>query len=74
MRMLLAPGAFAPIGKWILFINVTSVLRYFILMGVLNVLLRRWVRDIPRDAGSLLCSGSTGVRSTEMERSIIALA
>lgn len=74
MQMLAAPGAFAPVGRWILFINVTAVLRYFILMGVLNRLLKRWIPDVSRDAGSLLCSGSTGVLSTEMGRSITALA
>ena len=74
MRLLAAPGAFSPIGKWILFINVTAVSRYFILMGALNFLLRRWIPDLPRDAGSLLCSGTTGVLSTEMGRSITALA
>lgn len=73
-KLLIAPGALAPSGMRIIFVNVTAVTRYFLLMGVLNVLLKRWYPDVPRDAGSLLCSGSTGVLSTEMGRSIAALA
>lgn len=73
-KMLIGPGAFAPVGRSIIFINVTAVLRYFVLMGVLNKLLARWIPGLQRDAGSLLCSGSNGVLSTEMGRSVTHLA
>ena len=73
-RLALGAGPLTPIGRGVFRINITAVLRYFILMGLINRLLKRWIPDIQRDAGSLLCSGSYGVKSTEMGRNIFKLS
>lgn len=65
---------FAPIGHFVLLINIYSVARYFLLMGALNKLLGRWIPDIQRDAGSLMCSGSTGVLPIDMGKRIFKLS
>jgi len=75
MAKLFAVGKpFHQIGLQVMPINVTSVIRYFALMGLLNKLLEIWIPDIQRDAGSLLCSGSYGVKSTEMGRNVFRLS
>jgi phosphohistidine swiveling domain-containing protein len=63
-----------PIGRGVIRINGSAVLRYFLLMGVINKLLSLWLPNIGRDAGSLLCSGSFGVKSTDMGRNIFKLS
>ncbi|MCZ6665870.1 MAG: PEP-utilizing enzyme [Gammaproteobacteria bacterium] len=64
----------APCGHRVIWINIASVPRYFLPMGLLNALLKRWIPDIEKDAGSLLCSGTEGVLSLEMGRSIFELS
>jgi phosphohistidine swiveling domain-containing protein len=63
-----------PIGLGVIMVNITAATRYILLMGLLNKLIARWLPDTRHDAGSLLCSGSVGVKSTEMGRVIYQLA
>ncbi|XOV87789.1 MAG: PEP/pyruvate-binding domain-containing protein [Pseudomonadota bacterium] len=73
-RLFLVGKPFHPIGMQVMPVNVSSVVRYVSLMGLLNRLLQYWLPGLQRDAGSLLCSGSYGVKSTEMGRSIFQLS
>lgn len=74
VRLFFVDKLIHPTGMDVMTHNITSVLRYFSLMGILNKLLSIWIPDVQRDAGSLLCSGSYGVKSTEMGRNIFKLS
>jgi rifampicin phosphotransferase len=65
---------YAPCGDRVIWINIAAVPRYVLAMGILNKLLRRWIPNVQKEAVSLLCSGSEGVFSTDMGRSIFTLS
>ncbi len=65
---------YAPCGRRVIWINIAAVPRYVLLMGIINKLLARWIPAVQKDAGSLLCSGSEGILSTDMGRSIFRMS
>ena len=65
---------YAPCGHRVIWINIAAVPRYILIMGMLNKLLSRWIPNVQKEAGSLLCSGSDGILSTDMGRSIFRLS
>jgi phosphoenolpyruvate synthase/pyruvate phosphate dikinase len=73
VRLWFLPGPFAPIGHLPGLVNGAS-LRFAPWMVALKKLLRRWVPELRDDAVALLCSGSPGVISAEMGRSLWDLA
>ncbi|MEM7017951.1 MAG: PEP/pyruvate-binding domain-containing protein [Pseudomonadota bacterium] len=66
-------GFWEPVGTVPLGINLTAG-RYIVWLGIVKSLLNRWAPELPPDTNSLICSGSEGVKSTEMGRGIVALA
>lgn len=72
-RLLSGTRIFDPAGNQVMLVNLSAG-RYFLSIGLLEKLLRRWLPDMRGDSASLLCSGSEGVLSAEMGRGIWALA
>ena len=72
-RLLWWSKMFDPAGSQVMFANFSS-LRYFLSLGILKNLLSRWSPNLRKGAASLLCSGTEGVLSAEMGRSIWNLA
>jgi pyruvate,water dikinase len=78
-----APGAlmhlfvkyrfFEPAGNMVMLVNLVAP-RYMLFLRLISGFIERWAPDLPRDTGSLLCSGTEGVLSTEMGREILELA
>ena len=66
-------GFFAPIGWLPVPINISAA-RYWAWLALVRALLRRWAPKLPREAASVLCTGSVGVKSTDMGRAIVELA
>jgi len=64
---------FDPIGNMVIMVNVSAP-RYMFSLAILENLLKKWVPEVRDDAGSLLCSGTAGVLSAEMGRSIWQMA
>jgi pyruvate,water dikinase len=73
LRLLLPANPLAPIGHFALLVN-GSAIRFAPWMAALRGMLRRWAPEVGDDALTLLCSGSEGVLSVEMGRSLWALA
>ena len=78
-----APGAmlnlfikyrfFEPAGNMVMLVNLVAP-RYILLLRILTSFVERWTPNLAPDTASLLCSGTEGVLSTEMGRSILNLA
>ncbi len=64
---------FEPAGNMVLLVNLVAP-RYMLLINILSKLITRWAPTMPPDTASLLCSGTTGVLSTDMGRGILGLA
>ena len=74
IKLFTAAKPYAPCGERVIWINIAAVPRYVLLMGLLNKLLSRWIPNVQKEAASLLCSGSEGIFSTDMGRSIVRMA
>lgn len=64
---------FEPAGNMVMLVNLVAP-RYMVFLRVLQGLISRWAPDMHTDTASLLCSGTEGVLSTQMGRSIVELA
>jgi pyruvate,water dikinase len=73
-RLIAGTRFFEPAGNMAILVNTISASRYPLFMGILTMLLRRWLPDLRPDAESMLCSGSAGVLSVDMGRQIWQLA
>ena len=73
LRLWILPAPLDPIGNLPLIVNGAS-LRFAPWAGILSWMLRRWAPGMRPDTASLLCSGSQGVLSAEMGRSLRDLA
>ncbi|MDK1025342.1 MAG: PEP/pyruvate-binding domain-containing protein [Gammaproteobacteria bacterium] len=73
-RLIAGTRFFEPAGNMAILVNIISASRYPLFMGILTVLLRRWLPDLRQDAESMLCSGAEGVLSIDMGRKIWQLA
>ena len=74
IKLFTAAKPYAPCGVRVIWINIAAVPRHVLLMGILNKLLSRWIPNVQKEAGSLLCSGSEGIFSTDMGRSIFRMS
>ena len=73
LRLWILPAPLDPIGNLPLVVNASS-LGFAPWFGVLSGMLRRWAPGVRPDAATRLCSGSQGVLSAEMGRSLRDLA
>ncbi len=73
IHMFLRFRFFEPAGNMVMLANLVAP-RYMIFLRMLQNMITRWAPEMHSDTASLLCSGSEGVLSTEMGRSIVDLA
>ena len=73
-KLIIGTRFFEPAGNMAILVNTIAASRYPLFMGILTLLLRRWLPDLRQDAESMLCSGSEGILSTDMGRQIWQLA
>ncbi|MEI6208176.1 MAG: PEP/pyruvate-binding domain-containing protein [Desulfuromonadales bacterium] len=72
-RLWLMPKWSDPIGRMVLFVNLSAG-RYLLLVPLLRLLLQRWMPGLTDDLVSSVCAGTEGVLSAEMGRDSWRLA
>ncbi len=73
IHMFLQYRFFELAGNMVMLVNLVAP-RYMLFLRILQNLISRWAPDMHADTASLLCSGTEGVLSTQMGRSIVDLA
>ena len=73
VRLFTGQQPLVPVGRFVIWLNVTAGMRYIPLMRILDKLFSHWSPETRTDAASLLYAGSEGMLSTEMGRWIFAM-